>query len=106
MNSNLYLEKDGFVWSIPLMEVVINRANYYADLEASRGEDYTEVRDAEIAMGRDPANKDMMVDWFSDNMNITDIPKTRYRMVRKPDEPNIYDLSVSDITVTEDNPYS
>lgn len=82
---NLYITENGYTWSFPLMEVVINRANYYADLEKANGYDYDEIRTEEIKYGRE--NPDCMLDWYADNMNVSDIALTRYRLVKEPVKP-------------------
>lgn len=101
--SNLFIEKDGYIWSISMMEVVINRANYYADLARSRNEDSIAARNEEINYCKD--NPDEAVDWFSNNMNISDIPEHRYRLVHRPEEPKISDLYIDEVSVMTENPY-
>ena len=99
--SVLYVEEDGVVWTIPLMEVVINYANYYADLESKRGADYNEVRVDAIKEGRE--NPDEMAEWYVNNMNISDVASNRYRIIHRPTVPPI-PTDISDCSVTVENP--
>lgn len=79
---NLYIEDRGFVWAISAMEVVIHYANKMAEKDPN---DYTKARVAAIKHGRE--NLDEMAEWYSNWMIPTDIPASRYRLIKSPDVP-------------------
>ena len=62
---------DGKVFYIPAEFIAKARAEYYAKLDAERGEDYTKVYNEELKAGLKDNSE--IVDWAFNNMNWADV---------------------------------
>jgi hypothetical protein len=62
---------DNSVWKVPVEAVCANRARYYAEKEAPRGEDYAEYYRNEFSICMNDASE--IVDWAANNMNWDEV---------------------------------
>jgi hypothetical protein len=81
---------DGSRWEISAMVIARQRAFYYANLDASRGEgDFGDLFDKELAYTL--SDKSELLDWARNNMNWSDVEKfatelPRYKHIDKQAE--------------------
>lgn len=62
---------DGKVYDIPAEFIAKARAEYYAKLDANRGEDYAKVHDEELKAGLEDDSE--IIDWAFNNMDWADV---------------------------------
>lgn len=84
MSKILYIKDKGYVWTIPTMPIVLNRADYYASIEKSRDGDYNEVFKQEIRSVQDDPVE--ILDWFLSNMDMHDMA-AYFKLVESPPVP-------------------
>lgn len=79
MAKYIEVKKGGYVWIIDLEFVAKHRANHYKD-----DPDTTEAEEIAYVMDDDYEG----IDWYQNNMNWSDIPDDKKRLIKSPEVPN------------------
>lgn len=86
------IEENGYVWTVPLLAIAENRADYYA----ARDDDTTRDEEIDYVMNDDFEG----IDWFRNNMDFEDV-EDRATLVKTPEPRPRPDMSEATCEIVE-----